>query len=210
MALRLPAVHNHAPPVQLHHVWRPRLTTRSSATFQQHTVKPEFAQPVPERTILLAVDDGVESRYALRWAVEHLHRPGVLRPLPVNTLTPPFPCVPGLPITQPLIKQATPAHLGPSMTVPRGAPHPSHLTTCCVSLHVPPAGDTFKLVHCVPALPPGKLVAVQGAGLLRMPRVDPTLLVEKAAAEADNTLTQFKEHLTASGVSDEHQPGEVV
>lgn len=66
-------------------------------------------------------------------------------------------------------------------------------------LHRP--GDVFKLMHCVPCLPPGRLVAVPGAGLLRVPHVDPTLLAEKAAAAADSTLaTSFKTHMENAGV----------
>lgn len=66
------------------------------------------------------------------------------------------------------------------------------MTRCYVRLAaphwIPPTGDTLKLMHCVPSLPPGRLVAVPGAGLLRVPHVDPALLAEKAAAEADSSL----------------------
>ncbi|WIA16917.1 hypothetical protein OEZ85_013843 [Tetradesmus obliquus] len=51
-------------------------------------------------------------------------------------------------------------------------------------------GDNFKLVHCIPALQPGRLVAVQGAGLLRVPHVDPSLVAEKAFVEADSKLSR--------------------
>lgn len=64
------------------------------------------------------------------------------------------------------------------------------------------AGDTLKLMHCVPSLPPGRLVAVPGAGLLRVPHVDPALLAEKAAAEADSSLsTKLMSHVNQAGVS---------
>jgi len=59
----------------------------------------------------------------------------------------------------------------------------------------------FKLMHCVPCLPPGRLVAVPGGGLLRVPHVDPALLAEKAALTADGTLAaKFKAHMEAAGV----------
>lgn len=57
-------------------------------------------------------------------------------------------------------------------------------------------------MHCVPSLPPGRLVAVPGAGLLRIPHVEPALLAEKAAAEADTTLaTKFMARVQGAGVS---------
>lgn len=66
-------------------------------------------------------------------------------------------------------------------------------------------GDTFKLMHCVPSLPPGRLVAVPGAGLLRVPHVDPALLSEKAAAEADSSLAQkCLDHISKAGVGSLH------
>jgi len=74
--------------------------------------------------------------------------------------------------------------------------------TSITTLFVRATGDVFKLMHCVPCLPPGRLVAVPGAGLLRVPHVDPTLLAEKAAAAADSTLaTSFKTHMENAGVS---------
>jgi hypothetical protein len=66
----------------------------------------------------------------------------------------------------------------------------------------PCAGDNFKLMHCVPSLPPGRLVAVPGAGLLRVPHVDPALMAEKAAAEADSSLAKKGlAHIQKAGVS---------
>jgi hypothetical protein len=57
-------------------------------------------------------------------------------------------------------------------------------------------------MHCVPSLPPGRLVAVPGAGLLRVPHLDPALLAEKAAAEADSSLAQKSlAHIQKAGVS---------
>lgn len=57
-------------------------------------------------------------------------------------------------------------------------------------------------MHCVPSLPPGRLVAVPGAGLLRVPHVDPALLAEKAAAEADSSLARKSlAHIQTAGVS---------
>lgn len=76
--------------------------------------------------------------------------------------------------------------------------------SCCWCHHTP--GDTFKLMHCVPSLPPGRLVAVAGAGLLRVPHVDPALLAEKAAAEADTTLAaKFKAKMQDAGVRREKE-----
>jgi hypothetical protein len=64
------------------------------------------------------------------------------------------------------------------------------------------ADDSFKLVHCIPALQPGRLVAVQGAGLLRVPHVDPSLIAEKALAEADGKLSRkFMAKMEQAGVS---------
>ena len=63
------------------------------------------------------------------------------------------------------------------------------------------AGDNFKLVHCIPALQPGRLVAVQGAGLLRVPHVDPSLVAEKAFVEADSKLSRkFMAKMEQAGV----------
>jgi hypothetical protein len=57
------------------------------------------------------------------------------------------------------------------------------------------------LVHCIPALQPGRLVAVQGAGLLRVPHVDPSLVAEKAFAEADGKLSRkFMAKMEQAGV----------
>lgn len=63
-------------------------------------------------------------------------------------------------------------------------------------------GDSFKLVHCVPVVPPGRLVAVQGAGLLHVPRVDPALLAAKAVAEAESSglAAQLMQRLADAGV----------
>lgn len=66
-------------------------------------------------------------------------------------------------------------------------------------LHRP--GDTFRLAHCVPSLRPGQLVAVPGAGLLRVPRVDPALLTAQAQQAADGALrSKLVAQLEAAGV----------
>lgn len=121
-----------------------------------------------------------ESEYAFKWAVQHLHKTGVHA---VSVTFVAFlwnACFSG---RQPCTHTHT--HVTPVLSL------------CC--LH---AGDTFKLIHCIPSLPPGRLVAVPGAGLLRVPRVDPALLAEKAAAEADGSLARkFKGHMQGSGVS---------
>lgn len=57
-------------------------------------------------------------------------------------------------------------------------------------------------MHCIPGLQPGRLVAVQGAGLLRVPHVDPALLAEKARTDVDSKLRQkFMAKLEEAGVS---------
>lgn len=63
------------------------------------------------------------------------------------------------------------------------------------------AGDAFRLAHCVPTLRPGQLVAVPGAGLLRVPRIDPALLAEQAQQAADGALrSKLMAQLEAAGV----------
>lgn len=66
-------------------------------------------------------------------------------------------------------------------------------------------------MHCVPSLPPGRLVAVPGTGLLRVPHVDPALLAEKAVAEADSSLAQkCLSHIQQAGVSQAACNGDTV
>lgn len=57
-------------------------------------------------------------------------------------------------------------------------------------------------MHCVPGLQPGRLVAGPGGGLLRVPRIDPALVTEKALADVELKLKQkYEVQLETAGVS---------
>eukprot|EP00775_Hariotina_reticulata_P010737 gene10737-10893_t len=113
----------------------------------QYQTRQDYQVPGPEstpppsiskrRTIILAVDDSVDSEFAFDWAMQQMHR----------------------------------------------------------------AGDVLQLVHCLPRLQPGRLVAVQGTGLLRVPHIDPALIAEKSLADASSNLSRkFEGRLDESGV----------
>ncbi|KAF8065766.1 LRRC1 [Scenedesmus sp. PABB004] len=67
--------------------------------------------------------------------------------------------------------------------------------------HLARRGDRLELVHCLPPPPaPGRLAAAPGGGLLRVPRVDPALLTEKARVHADGALRdKLMARLAAAG-----------
>ena len=64
------------------------------------------------------------------------------------------------------------------------------------------AGDHIQLVHCLPCVPPGQLVSIPGAGLLRAPALHPALIAEKALQEANSNLNnKFQQMMADAGVS---------